>query len=996
MSHLSPQSQEPSGVISMRHTNVSSPSVITAKPSLQSVTASEDYYSLSNSGASSSSTYSGDQPAAAARSANTIHRYQTPPSRYRTPLQSRDYLPHTAAAGVAREEEEGGDAAGGQEPEFRKTPMRGQGRRRQSVGESSTSGAAGGTGAAAPVFGHGGVRRKPAPSTVMEGGSEEEWRRSRMEEGIDPALARSSTAMDMAREQSPPTPGVDDTPYIHFALEQLTRDEEVRGSRRYRGLGSGVEGNYPYLVPALAGPAVAAREDRLWEQEQQERQALPQQWRGPEAAPMQQWRGPPEAGAARILPIDLISQAEQKPHFDQPPPRNPNRVSELPAEPVQPYQQRLQQQRHERGDDRFLPVSDTGNPQHGPLNFLPGILRPTLLLAFILLLLAFLACLCFCAIWSLLHPGLWNYGTFGDARYFLFEYLPTLLGVLLFFWTLQIEIAVYRIAPFIAMSSISPRAREAGAKLPMVPRGFVLPYFGHFKARQGTVGFFVVVAWLQIWTIPLLASSFNVYYDGTPRTGRWIWIATQGAIWTVIALYLLLLVAVVLLLGWLKFGRRTTGLKWDPRSLADVIVLLERSNALDEAEMAGSEPAQLGYWRTNARPNEVFHSYGVANKAARRYSLEDGRMREKAPLQMPVSRFSAEPADLESGEQRHSREKMLPNRIDGSDDANGNHGGTALPWFLHPSMAALWAIIAIVLLLAFLIVSYLPSTRVSAAFTPDVPAPVNTMGFSATNFLYSFLPALLGTLCLLFWLDIDYAYRRLQPYEALASSNNNNNDDNNGELAERSLLLSYPAEPPGLATATALANQHWRPALLSLITLLAATLPILAGGVFWAQFYVPTQRTRISAHMPAYYALTLFSTLYALAYLAIFPSRRFRRACEAMAGNSCLSFADILALVRQSRILDDLAFRSPVSKTALVTRLLGASSSSSSPGGAAGMSLLGEAGGSKVSVVADGVRGFGRARQGALGGVGGVPRYALGRFAGRDGGEFVGVDRVRE
>ncbi|TKA52778.1 hypothetical protein B0A55_12521, partial [Friedmanniomyces simplex] len=123
-SHLSPQSQEPSGVISMRHTNVSSPSVITAKPSLQSVTASEDYYSLSNSGGSSSSTYSGDQPGAAARSANTIHRYQTPPSRYRTPLQSRDYLPHTAAAGVAREEEEGGDAAGGQEPEFRKTPMR--------------------------------------------------------------------------------------------------------------------------------------------------------------------------------------------------------------------------------------------------------------------------------------------------------------------------------------------------------------------------------------------------------------------------------------------------------------------------------------------------------------------------------------------------------------------------------------------------------------------------------------------------------------------------------------------------------------------------------------------------------------------------------------------------------------------------------------------------------------------------------------------------------
>lgn len=30
-------------------------------------------------------------------------------------------------------------------------------------------------------------------------------------------------------ELSPPTPGVDDTPYIRFAIEQLTRDEELLG-----------------------------------------------------------------------------------------------------------------------------------------------------------------------------------------------------------------------------------------------------------------------------------------------------------------------------------------------------------------------------------------------------------------------------------------------------------------------------------------------------------------------------------------------------------------------------------------------------------------------------------------------------------------------------------------------------------------------------------------------------------------------------------------------
>ena len=33
-------------------------------------------------------------------------------------------------------------------------------------------------------------------------------------------------------EISPPTPGVDDTPYIQFAIEQLTRDEDIMGTRR--------------------------------------------------------------------------------------------------------------------------------------------------------------------------------------------------------------------------------------------------------------------------------------------------------------------------------------------------------------------------------------------------------------------------------------------------------------------------------------------------------------------------------------------------------------------------------------------------------------------------------------------------------------------------------------------------------------------------------------------------------------------------------------------
>lgn len=43
-------------------------------------------------------------------------------------------------------------------------------------------------------------------------------------------------------EVSPPTPGLDDTPYIRFAIDQLSRDEELLGRRRQ---GAASEDSYP-------------------------------------------------------------------------------------------------------------------------------------------------------------------------------------------------------------------------------------------------------------------------------------------------------------------------------------------------------------------------------------------------------------------------------------------------------------------------------------------------------------------------------------------------------------------------------------------------------------------------------------------------------------------------------------------------------------------------------------------------------------------------------
>ena len=881
--------------------------------------------------------------------------------------------------------------------------MRGEGRRRQSYPEesSSDSGAAGPSSAAplaaVAALREGGIRRKPVPSTVMEDADS-----PRSQEYIDASGARSSAAQDIERGQSPPTPGHDDTPYIRFALDQLTRDEEVnRESRKYPGGGSGSAA--PVGLAAVQDQQ-QARDYRGVAAAQDERQTI----RPVEARDQQS--GEPDAGYGiaagtaagaaalgagaaglayasnrdgeqRVPPPSQQWPDPSRP-FDQPPPRDPRHVINRNQSP-----------------DFFIPVSNEGR-HHIPLDFLPGVLRPVSLILFILVVLVVLALLLASAIWSLVHKGIFNYGSFGDSKYFIFEYLPTMLAMLILYWLIQIEVAAFRIAPFIAMASDSPKSWEQGAALPLYPKTFLLPYTGHFTARQSAMGFFVVVCWLQIWTIPLLASSFNVYFFGNPSSGTWRWTATAGLVWIVIGLYILLVVAVIMLMLWLR-RQHNTGLRWDPRSLADMIVLLERSNALimNEDDEIRHDAPRLGYWRTSRGGTEVFHSYGVADKPARRYSLDGGRIVEKPPLapageqHEPKSRFSSQDLDM-SREQRNSREKMLPKHPHGEDVAAS--GGRAVPWFLRPSAALLWAIMAFVLLLAFLIVSYLPSTAVSNGFKPLVPAPVNSWGYSATNLLYSFLPALLATICFLALLDIDYAYRRLAPYSSLLADE--------GELAEKSLLLSYPADLPGIVTISALANGDYRVAILSLASVAAIALPIIGGGVFWAQFDVSTQAIIISAQMPAYYALSAFVALYAVSIVIAFPwDKKTRDIDPALPrANKTTSWHDIVSLFRSSRLLDDVAFRNPVSKTDLVTRLL-----SAPPGTVASRPLqrppaIGSqeaAAASKVSL-ADSVRGFGPARLAAGAGteglgVGEVPRFGMGLFTGRDGREFVGVDRLR-
>ncbi|KAI5208692.1 hypothetical protein E4T39_01290 [Aureobasidium subglaciale] len=889
----------------LKHTNVSQPR-LERTYSERSFTASEDYFSVSSRSSNRSDSRASQSrpytlPRTQSRSIRKIECPVSPVSPVSPYQPSRQSYEGIARPVLIRHVSKPSS-----------NPMRGHGVRRRDLTPTEIS--------VPPIPPRRGspVKRKPVPSTVLEDVP-------RLEPISIPQAALSSASMQIARQYDPPTPEAD-TPYVRFAIDQITRDEDGTEERRWLGPDFGFDHEEGPLPLRETFPPMSDQ------------------------------------------PYDDITSIPI-------PPRSPRRkTSQTPA-----------QHPLEQTPSLFAPFEPAADSFYAPLTALPPTLRPVRLAIFISLLALYLIALVFTAIWSRVHNGLCNYGTFGDGKYFVFKYLPTLLGMVLLLWLFEIQKAVYRIAPFIALASKTSTLRGHGTTLPMFPSGFALLPLTHLRAGQRAIGAFLLASWFTLFTIPLLASSFNVYFRGNP--GSWVWLATQGSIWTVIALYVILLVASITL--WLFLHHRGTGLKWDARTLADLIVITERSNILDHFADIGvhvnkyelwghatERQDRLGYFNTTYNPNDVFHTLGAPNRPARPYSGDESILDEKFTNQS--TRYSNIP------EAEHGRPYSYgSNHTNNTTDLvlQPDNTDNYLPWFLRAGFTSIWVFVAVALLLAFLVVSYLPKTAITAGFLPDLPEAINSFGFSSSNFMYSFVPSLLGLLCLLVWQPIDLAFRRLQPYASMSSAG--------GCLAEKSLLLSYTADAPFVVTLKAAVNGHIRVAILSFVTLIASTLPILAGGVFWNQFFIPQQRIRVSAHMTAFYPLTVFLVIYALAYTLAFAGHK--RALP----NRGITLADTISLLHQSRLLNDAAFQAPATKTALVTRLLSAPAGERNSYHQKHNDLEAGVTGSKISI-ADSMRGFGRARAEVTSTLPSseLPRYGYGKYVGRDGKQHIGVDRV--
>ncbi|RFU28155.1 hypothetical protein B7463_g8186, partial [Scytalidium lignicola] len=623
--------------------------------------------------------------------------------------------------------------------------------------------------------------------------------------------ATSDKSLDM--DSGPPTPDTDDTPYIRFAIDQLTRDEEVRKLQR-RGTGSSAD-SYPVerIIPdlGLRYPAPTRQELEPVRQDQNTTEST-NLFNFNATAPL----SPPRSSNASAANQASNEDLRYKPNF-------------IPVEP------------------KF------NTARYHDLTFIPTILRPLSMIMLTLMTLLMTAALMFCAIYSTHHNGL--------------------LACI-----------------FISLDSM--RYVSDYEDYPLYDDGGneIQRYF------PDNISFELILAALAGTADSWIFCLFSVILV----EGVWRWTAVQAVAWTLIAIYILIVIATVI--TGIVFFRCCTGLRWDPRSLADIMALLPRSNCLPsfhetdtigrKVELKcrlGSRNDRLGYWHTSTGSQSVFYCIGEEYHSMHRHT-GDGRKWQRSFQGAGIDRSS------------HS--------VNERDIYDSNIRFRYIPWYLQDSYVILWVVTGTVLLIALMVLSFLPSTAIRKGFPPKVDVAPNTAGFSSGNFLYSFIPSLLGQILFLAFQTVDNAIRKLQPWAELSKRD--------GCSADRSLLLDYHASFNFRCFLNAMRVGHYRVAALSLLSFLFILLPILAGG-FLFPLTTPANTVRMIPNLPSFYILLSLLVLYLFGLLLLIPNRRQMYLPH---GTDCL--AEIISFMYGSKMLDDALFRSLKSRSDMVTRLLAA------------------------------------------------------------------------
>ena len=712
-------------------------------------------------------------------------------------------------------------------------------------------------------------------------------------------LAQRDFKDDLARAAGAVTPGVSDVPYIRYALEAIT-GQSAENARGYSGNHRPAVSNPSYLPQPRTAPqfnveasqpaltrqslvAIPAREDPVPRGRQtpfhapispSTEEQTPIEEPRPAAQPMRQPMRQPVRQPERTRLDEIADNFYRAKTLVEgggtPPPVNnspPRTVDVWRAQPDPSPKRDLEATGYRRA-----------NPPS--LTHKPWILRvPSLLLLAVLCILIITALL-FSAVYSIGHNGFVDYaGTIYGGQYFLFRVLPQLIGAALLIYSQCVIAAVFRVFPLSAMASDSRVERRNAVFLPLYPKSFLWPQlFGPWQVWVPTV-----VTWLMNFTIPLLSSVYTVVLVD----GVWRWSTVQGVAWTLVALYVSLLVATVVLFVYWRHRRTGMMETWDIRSIADVIFLLAPSNSLPQYR--GLETAatrgrmrktldgtaeRLGYWTTPEVPeNNIFWGIGVPT------TEEDIELEKADNKNWAAARDASRPVTLSDVE---DQKQPWAARF------------RYLPWCFRDGPIIFLAVVEAAPLIALLIVSFLPSTNLRGGFLPHLSAAPLAGAFSPADFLYSFLSSLIGMALFLGFQSLELTLRILTPWGELARKE--------GSRAETSLLLDYAASYPWQSTLTALKLKHWRVAFITFVTPLFVLIPVLSGGLFMA-LTPPSGVVRIFPNMAIFALILALLFLYLIATISLIPKRKQFRRPHAV---TCL--AEIISFCCNEQLRTDEAF----------------------------------------------------------------------------------------
>lgn len=677
-----------------------------------------------------------------------------------------------------------------------------------------------------------------------------------------------------AQDRRSPSP-TDDTPYIRYAIEQLTWEGNAETNEKPH-IGTSRSRHDDY-APGL-GYAQSIRRTR-----------------GPSVVNISL---PPRTKSLGPTPASVLDPTSEQ-------------APAILADPLTPMA------------DLYIPAQAPKSPMYPDLSFVPAVLRPLSMTLLMFLCLLMNIAIMFCAIYSIRYNGLVRFaGGLSHWQYFIFGFLAQILGAMIMIYVEVVMSAVTRIAPFKMTASNDGRRRGKALFTAMYRQHLYWPRLDYFEAGEPVLGAASVLVWPVIFAIPLQGALFSVLQVD----GVWRWNAVQGVAWTLVAIYTMAIVGLILVT--VSF-RRKTGLIWDPRSLADIISLLPRSNSLGdyqnteilatEKELRGQlalRSDRLGYWRTPVPDQDIFYCIAEEGTATRRYTVS----REGRAVQERKSTNPPRQEKCLSDNEPSSPDRLISRGTDSSLLAKVYSPEIRfryIPWFLKDIFLILWPVALFLLYLALLIVAFLPSTALQHGFPPDLFAGPDNGGFSAANFLYSFVPSFLGLILyfLIQQLTITVAY--LTPWAELTKSE--------GAIAERSLLVeyAYSLAIPFATIPIALSNKHYLICILAFVQPLTVLLPVLAGGFLFPFTAEPSNTVLMFPQNGSFYVMLVVLGLYLAAIVTLSVSflRSGRRAWHLP--HSVNNLAEIISFLYASELLKDATFQTVRSKPDLRSRLVG-------------------------------------------------------------------------